>query len=316
MPLPSTTIGDLALSRATVDRAAHRRVEPDLLDRLWADDATRVLVLRGGAARVAGGGSSPQRLLLEPPSAVDPADLAAGLRLYLGAEGGAEHVALALAERPGDGDAAAERWAELRQVGAHVTDTDVGLLTTAVSLANWHASHQRCPRCGAPTEPALGGWVRRCEQDGSEHYPRTDPAVIMAVVDADDRLLLGHAPQWPERRFSTIAGYVEPGESLEAAVRREVREETGVVVGADVSYRGSQPWPFPSSLMLGFRAVATSTAIEVDAEEISEARWFSRAELAAAVADGTVLLPPAVSIARRLIEDWYGGPLDAAEAWR
>ncbi len=128
---------------------------------------------------------------------------------------------------------------------------DAGLGVTAVALAAWHRSHRCCPRCGTPTVVGHAGWVRHCPTDGRDQYPRTDPAVIMAVVDDDDRLLLGHAATWPERRFSTLAGYVEPGEGLEQAVRREVDEEVGVRIG-EVTYRGSQPWPFPASIMLAF----------------------------------------------------------------
>jgi NAD+ diphosphatase len=159
------------------------------------------------------------------------------------------------------------------------------------------------------------GWARSCPACGAEHYPRTDGAVIMAVTDADDRILLGRQATWPERRFSCLAGFVEPGESLEAAVRREVLEEAGVVVG-EVTYRGSQPWPFPASLMLGFRGRALSTEITVDGTELAGARWWSREELALDIATGELLLPPAVSIARRLVEDWYGAPLrDGNEPW-
>ncbi len=138
----------------------------------------------------------------------------------------------------------------------------------------------------------------------------------MSVVDRDGRILLGRQARWPDRRFSTLAGFVEPGESLEAAVRREVVEEAGVRVGA-VEYRGSQPWPFPSSLMLGFRATAISTEITVDGIELAQARWWTREELALDLATGELLLPPGVSIARRLIEDWYGAPLHTAgDTWR
>jgi NAD+ diphosphatase len=138
----------------------------------------------------------------------------------------------------------------------------------------------------------------------------------MVVVDRADRILLGCHTGWPEKRFSTLAGFVEPGESLEAAVRREVAEEAGVVVG-DVVYRGSQPWPFPSSLMVGFRASAVSTEITVDSTELARARWWTREELALDVATGDLVLPPSVSIARRLIEDWFGGPLpDEGGTWR
>lgn len=201
-------------------------------------------------------------------------------------------------------------------VGHVLDDTDVGLLTCGVALANWHTGHARCPRCGAATEPILAGWARSCPSCGVEHFPRTDPAVIMAVVDRADRILLGRQTGWPEKRFSTLAGFVEPGESLEAAVRREVAEEAGIVVG-DVVYRGSQPWPFPSSLMVGFRASALSTEITVDGAELARARWWTREEMALDLDTGELVLPPAVSIARRLIEDWYGSPLpDEGGPWR
>jgi NAD+ diphosphatase len=181
-------------------------------------------------------------------------------------------------------------------------------MTTAVALDAWHTTHTHCARCGARTRIAEAGMVRACPADGSLHHPRVDPAVIMTVADDDDRVLLGHQARWPARRFSTLAGFVEPGESLEQAVAREVHEETGVVVDT-ATYLGSQPWPFPNSLMLGFHAHATTTRITVDEVEISEARWFTRDALAAAVASGEVRLPPPVSIARRLIERWHGAPL-------
>ena len=203
------------------------------------------------------------------------------------------------------------RWTALRAVGAELSDVDAGLATTAVALDAWHARHPRCPRCGEPTVSTAAGWTRRCTADGSEHYPRTDPAVIMAVVDEADRLLLGHAAAWAPHRFSTLAGFVEAGESVEHAVRREVAEETTVQVG-DVAYAGSQPWPFPASLMLGFRARALTTDVTVDGVELTEARWFSRDELAAAVATGDLVLPSPASIAHALIADWYGGPVPTA----
>jgi NAD+ diphosphatase len=259
------------------------------------------------------------RLVVRPPLRED-AD--ARPALYLGRDdGGRAYLALSGPPRPVDDTAGADgrhgaRWAGLREVGALLDDTDAGILTTAVALVHWHATHERCARCGEPTDVVNAGWSRRCPACGAEHFPRTDPAVIMSVVDVDDRLLLGRQAVWPERRFSTLAGFVEPGESLEAAVRREVREESGVQVGT-VAYRGSQPWPFPSSLMVGFRADATTTQVTVDGEEITQARWWTRTELAEDVAAREVLLPPPVSIARRLIEDWYGAPVeDAGEAWR
>lgn len=199
-------------------------------------------------------------------------------------------------------------WSPLRAVGAVLSARDAGLATAAVALDHWHTRHPRCPRCGGLTDATAGGWVRVCRDDGSEHYPRTDPAVIMTVVDGDDRLLLGHAAAWPPGRYSTLAGFVEAGESLEAAVRREVAEETGIVV-TDVEYVASQPWPFPNSLMLGFRARAQAAAPRPDGVELTDARWFTRDELAAAVSSGDVVPPGRTSIARALVEDWFGAPL-------
>jgi NAD+ diphosphatase len=294
----------LALSRATLDRAAHLRDQPDLLDRLWQDTRTRVVRVGHGRAPVQEVAGRVVLQLAGPQEVPGEA-----LRVFLGTNrDGVGYVAAT--DTPADG------WAGLRQVGAVLDDTDAGLLTESVALLGWHETHQFCPRCGAPTEPARGGWSRVCPLDHSEHHPRTDPAVIMSVVDADDRLLLGHNPAWPERRFSTLAGFVEPGESLESAVRREVAEEVGVPVG-DVDYLGSQPWPFPASLMLGFTARALDAQVKADGVEITDARWFTRDELTRSVSSGEVLLPPGVSIARRLIEHWYGAELtDAIEAWR
>jgi len=154
--------------------------------------------------------------------------------------------------------------------------------------------------------------IADCSVDDSSHFPRTDPAVIVLVRDDDDRALLGRQVRWEPTWFSTLAGFVEAGESAEAAVRREVEEESGVRIGTrpeDLQYLGSQPWPFPASLMLGYHAFAADPSIHVDGEEIAEARWLSRAELAQACATGEVSLPPAVSIARKLIERWYGESL-------
>ena len=292
---PDTALlGDLSLARGGVDRLAERRSDADWLEQAWADDRTRVLPVHEGAVPV-----EPGRAVLRP---LHPRDVPASAeRLLLGADS-VGHLWFA-ARIPVEGSRAG-----LREVGADLDGDEVALATTAIALDNWHAVHPRCSRCGAVTEPAQAGWVRRCLDDGSEHYPRTDPAVIVLVIDADDRALLGRQGRWQPTWFSTLAGFVEPGESAEAAVRREILEEAGVVVG-EMTYLGSQPWPFPCSLMLGYHAYATSTDIAVDGDEIVEARWFSRAELSAACDSGDVALPPAVSIARRLIERWYGEPL-------
>ncbi len=284
----------LALSRAAVDRAAHRRTDDEWLERAWAAAATKVLRTHRGRTAVTG--DDPPRLALDVRPDVGPEQ-----RTFLGVDG--EEAAFFAVDV--GADEVDDTFRGLRDIGLLLDARDAGLVVNAIALANWHVTHTHCPRCGAPTVVASAGHLRRCEIDDSEHYPRTDPAVIMTVVDDDDRLLLGSQTVWPEGRFSTLAGFVEPGESLEQAVRREVGEEVGVRVGA-VRYLGSQPWPFPSSLMLGFEARAETVDVDLFDGEIHTARWFTRDELGAAVRSGEVRLSPRLSIARRLIEHWYG----------
>lgn len=185
-------------------------------------------------------------------------------------------------------------------------------MVTAIALDNWSRTHTRCPRCGGPTSFAEAGWSRRCVVDETSHFPRTDPAVIVLVIDRQDRALLGRQGRWEPGWMSTLAGFVESGESAEAALRREVLEEAGVRIGAgagDIAYLGSQPWPFPNSLMLGYHAWTDDVDAVPDGEEIVEVRWYSRDEMRAACESGELLLPPQVSIARKLIERWYGTTL-------
>jgi NAD+ diphosphatase len=296
----------LALSRAEVDRATGRRGDTEWLAAAWADPGTRVVVIEDGRALVRTGPGAEELVFVPAEQAPE------GVRFLLGiAADGTVYFGVAGPLTKADADGV--RPVSLREAGPHLSDRDVGLMTHAVGLANWHAVHTHCPRCGAVTVPEQAGHSRRCPVDGSEHFPRLDPAVIMLVTDPDDRCLLARNAQWPERRVSILAGFVEPGESAEQAVAREVLEETGIsVVG--VRYVGSQPWPMPHSLMLGFRARATgSLEIVVDSEEIAEAHWFSRDELRASVASGEIRLPPPVSIAHRIIESWYGS--DLAGAW-
>ena len=270
---------DLPLSRADIDRAAHRRGDPDVVGNALRAPSTRIVLVRGGSV-----GTTPERSIAFR-SATDVAGLPHADEaepdadwLLLGEDqNGVTFLArrvpepdpLPLAGAPSDvlvhGRATTEQvgWTSLRELSATLDGAEAGLATTAVALDAWHDRHVRCPRCGAATRVEQAGWIRVCVEDGSEHYPRTDPAVIMAVVDDADRILLGRAAPWAPGRYSTLAGFVESGESLEHAVRREVLEETGVVVGG-VSYRGSQPWPFPASLMLGFRAEALTCDIAVD----------------------------------------------------
>lgn len=287
--------GPLALSRSTVDRAAHLRDDAAWQAKAWADPATCVLVVSDGRVAADSDGLS----------FVSPAAAPAGERFLLGVDDGVAFVAVHAV------DGAETNGLMLREVGTVLDDRDAGLAVHAISLANWHATHTHCPRCGAPTTVAEGGHVRKCSVDGSEHYPRVDPAVIMLVVDDEDRCLLGRHPRWPERRYSTLAGFVEPGETPERAVAREVAEEVGIAVRS-CRYAGAQPWPFPSSLMLGYYASASGDEPRPDGDEIEDARWFGRAELESALTGGEVKLPPPVSIARHLIEGWFGRPLPAS----
>ncbi|WP_046470328.1 NAD(+) diphosphatase [Allosalinactinospora lopnorensis] len=310
-----------ALSRGVIDTAGHRRRDDAWLEKTWADPATRVLVLEGGdpdsygwkallarqsRAMITTGTERPE--LVFRPSAEAPE----GERYLLGVDEAGRAV-FAVRAAPGIPlqERADSRPASLREVGALLDDRDSGLLTHAVAVANWNATHRFCPGCGAPMRMAAAGHVRVCEKEGTEHFPRMDPAVIMLVhreVDGVGQCLLGHNPQWPANRYSVLAGFVEPGESLEQAVAREVAEEVGVIV-AEPEYLASQPWPFPRSLMLGYLARAVGEAERTDHEEIAEVCWFSRPELRAAAESGEVLLPGAVSIARKLIEYWYGAEL-------
>ena len=285
-----------ALSRATVDRDAATRDDQAALELAWTQ--ARVLVVEDGSALVVED-DRPRLVLL------DSAQAPAGDRLYLGrdADGPVFAVAGPVGRQLG------ARSLSLREVGSLLDDRDAGLLVHAVGLAAWHTNHPRCARCGAPTEAVRGGSVRRCAVDGRDQFPRTDPAVIMRVHDGADRCVLGRQQVWPAGRFSTLAGFVEPGESAEQAVVREVAEETGVAV-TDVRYVDSQPWPFPSSLMLGFTARCDPAASPRPVDgELAEARWFTRDELRAAgtwgtVDGGAVQLPSPVSIAWLLITAW------------
>ena len=276
------------LSRVGHDRAAERRTDEAWLAAAWErglalvvtpDYTTAVVEEAAGAA-----------LALRPCSSVP-----AGAERYFLGLAGDDPVFAARGQR----DLVGDRWVDLREIGAALNDRDAGLLTTAVALARWHDRHPRCPIDGTPTVLVNGGWVRRCPTDGSEHFPRTDPAVIMLVHDGGDRCVLGRQAVWPEGRFSILAGFVEPGESAEAAVAREVDEEVGLPI-TDVRYAGSQPWPFPSSLMLGYTARDLGSSLNLRDGELAEARWFTRDEIRARA----VRLPPPVSIAHRIITDW------------
>jgi NAD+ diphosphatase len=191
----------------------------------------------------------------------------------------------------------------LREAGAVLAARDAGLVAYAAAILNWHRAHPHCARCGARTRIAEAGFLRICPRCGAEHHPRTDPVVIMLVSDGD-RVLLGRGPTWAERRYSALAGFVEPGESLEEAVVRELREEAGVEIETP-TYSSSQPWPFPSSLMLGFHARYAGGEPAVRDHELEDVRWFTAEEVAAGIrGEGPLNVPPPIAIARRLLEEW------------
>lgn len=229
----------------------------------------------------------------------------------MGAYDPQRHILLGLSDgapwfaAPGESDGPA---ASLRHLGAVCSGVDLEVAVGAVALTAWHRMEPHCSSCGTRTEMTNGGVNRRCPACDRVHFPRQDPAVIVAVLDAEDRILLGRQPTWDAGRMSVLAGFVEAGESLEQAVHREIAEESGVRLG-DIRYVGSQPWPFPRSLMVGFVARARSADLRIDQQEIEYASWFTRAELDAALADGTVQMPGAASIAHRLITRWREGTL-------
>jgi NAD+ diphosphatase len=289
----------------THDRAAHLRPNAAALAEAWAHPEARVLRVHQTATALREDGSDIAYLTTSQVERPEDA-------WFLGLDtAGRPYFALAGEFEAGPGEVAAT----LRDISRTLSSDAVGLFVHAVGLDNWHAKHGFCAACGAPSKAITSGHVRQCTRCDAEHFPRTDPAVIMLVVDDDDRCLLGRNPAWPPNRFSTLAGFVEPGESLEQAVIREVFEEVGVVCDR-VVYQGSQPWPLPSSLMVGFRAHAVDTSMHVDTEEVTEARWFTREELLEAGRTGETLVPGAISIARYLIERWLGGPLPAENAWQ
>jgi NAD+ diphosphatase len=310
--VPETTVADQipsvpvpVLARSAHNRIGHRRGNPDWVQSAWDDSTSRVLVLSAAATVATRSGAS---LELATPSEVT----VEGDRVLLGEAAGT--VYFAVLSYTGSATAGLDDdWQGLRQLADSLSDLELGLLTSATALQAWHQRHTRCPRCGAVTEVSQSGWSRTCPVDGSEHFPRTDPAVIMLVRDDQDRCLLARSPLWPPGRLSVLAGFVEAGESAEAAVIREVGEEVGIAV-ANVRYVASQPHPFPASLMLGFTADAIGdTTLVPDDDEIAEAGWFTREEVRRArdwgqetATDTGVLraLPPTMSIARQLIDSW------------
>jgi NAD+ diphosphatase len=303
-PIGEAPIGEAGippLSRTALHRVAHRRTDEGWLAEAWK--RARILVVDGVNALFAGG----HLVLLEPADAPD------GDRIFLGEdEDGTPYFAVLAPLSEVEG----ARPATIREIGHELDALEGGLLITAIALANWHARHQFSPRDGQPTVPAEAGWAR-VGASGDTHWPRTDPAVIMLVHDGtpgeQGRCLLGHNAAWTSpgwvRRYSCLAGFVEAGESAEAAVVREVGEEVGVRV-SQLRYKGSQSWPYPGSLMLGFTAQADpEQPVRVDKDEIASARWFTRAEVRGVLTGerSDFGLPMASSIAHFLLREWLAG---------
>lgn len=287
-----------AFDRARHDRSAHLRA-----DDAWDVPGVQVIVL--GGEHVATVDGPALRWL-------DREDAPEGTWIYLGELDGVRRAAVVV-ERVADDLSPVS----MRVLAPMLEADELSVAVHAVGMARWLAATPFCPRCGTQTDIRSAGHLRVCPACGAHHFPRTDPAVIMLITDDADRALIGHQTAWPEHRWSTLAGFVEPGEALEDAVRREVAEETGVAVG-DVTYGASQPWPFPASLMVGFFGRADTgtpgaTDIAVDGVEMSDARWITRDQLRDEGAAGTLLLPPSgVSISSWLLETWYGAPLPAS----
>ena len=340
----------LPLAQGSIDYQVERRADPELIDRTLREAGARVVLTRNGLLAVPLGqrnaAAQPHaRMRLATLPGAYVADALAShphvVAMYLGEVTGAHPeriVALdisavdavppaaravdaafdergAAAGGPAVLESAVQRfdWVDLRAFVPHASGRDIGVATTMLSLANWFAYQTHCPACGAPTRPAMSGWAQRCTNEDDGHrllFPRVEPAVIMTVVDSQDRLLLQHNRAWADPTlYSVSAGFVEAGENLEHACRRETMEETDIEVG-EVKYLGSQPWPFKISLMMAFKGQALSTQIHVDGEEVADARWVSRDEYTDLLVTGRISAPGKATIARYMIEEWYGRSLD------
>ena len=300
--VPSTP----ALSRSGVDRAALLRQDPGWLEAAAERPDARVLVVQGNEVAVSATGDGVALTLVAPTEAPT------GPWWLLGVEDGDVPI-WGVPAPEGYVPPAGDRMMGLWEAGPLLSDRDAGLFVHVVALARWHEVTRFCSRCGGALKDDRAGHLKRCDRDASMHFPRVEPAVIMLVTDGADRCVLARQAVWPPRRRSVLAGFVEPGESAEQAVVRETQEEVGLDV-TDVRYLSSQPWPFPSSLMLGYTARITpggSQELQLRDGELEDARWGTRAEVREALTsrdpNGPLLLPPPVSIAYRMLADWSGG---------
>ncbi len=299
----------LGFAHNALDRLANRRDDAAFLAGLRADPAARVLAVVSDSVvlRLEGATATPWFGFAEAAALAEIEET-----VFLGLDARGPAFAALLDHRAAADLAARDdlRLAGLRALAVEdaVSAPDLGALAQGKALLHWHSKHRFCANCGAPTHMSGAGWRRECAACGTQHFPRTDPVVIMLATDGE-RCLLGRQPRFPPRMYSCLAGFLEPGESIEDAVRREIAEEAGVATGW-VTYLGSQPWPFPASLMVGCLATATSTGIAIDREELEDARWFSRDEVRAMLG-GThpegLMSPSPMAIAHHLVRTWVEG---------
>jgi len=307
-----------------LDRAGHLRGDPAAISRLSTQKNAKAIALWRGKVLVTGGDAPTVARLPVGHKVFDVADI---LTAFMGMVNGAPAFAhdisgVELSDVPNPGVGffdtsevahpllpADHRFVDLRQVMAQLTPLDAELAASAKALFNWHGAHGFCAKCGQASQVSTAGWQRVCPACQTSHFPRTDPVVIMLITQGNN-VLLGRSPQWPERMYSLLAGFIEPGETLESAVRREVFEEVGIKVG-EVGYLASQPWPFPASLMVGCRGIALSSKITADPAEIEDAMWISREDLMDVFAGRNADIMPARrgSIAHFLLENWLADRL-------
>jgi NAD+ diphosphatase len=299
---------DLPLSRSELDRAAHLRSDQSALAKLW--QSARIIEMLGDRFKC---NENSLQYLTAKEVSFSHTDA-----YFLGLD--KNKVPYFLIHNSDAPSEFPENFESLRTIGHKLNSLDIGAAVHALALSQWHQAHQRCAKCGAETLATMGGAVRKCQSCEAEHHPRTDPAIIVLVKDKSDRILLGRQKVWPVKRFSTFAGFVEPGESFESTVIREVAEECGGIV-SEMKYLGSQPWPFPASIMIAYEAIISNPeSVKADGEEIGEIIWLDRDEIKSKVESQELLLPPAISVARAMINAWYGehakSELKSKETWR
>jgi len=288
-----------------MDRATHLRTNPSSLEQLWAK--AKIVHFSAGHLAISDGINQLRYLdATQVAGLIKSGAFESGERYFLGLDqiSSEPYFAWNSPHFNSENDQAPAGYTTLREIGGELDELQMEIALHAVALSNWHNTHPHCARCGATTSVSLGGAIRTCDKDKSEHYPRTDCAVIVLVRDSQDRILLGRQAIWPEGRFSCFAGFLEPGETFEQCVQREVFEESGVAV-REINYLGSQPWPFPASIMISFEAITDfPESARPDGEEIVAIKWLSRAELKAEISAGTLLLPPDMSVSRKMIDRW------------